>query len=201
MYVANFSDPQGKFSITMNLGLIKEHASWTIHRFNCKFRAKKIDLAKATHEDAAVLAAIAEAGDPELERARGGARDEGPSPHQHAGARPGHAARAARRSLAEQAILAELDHAFFARRHALLQTLSNLPDVLAHAATLPTLTPGDRLVLLAETCDPARRHEAQDAAAGLSDGANPILRELNACLDRRERTMEIRRTAVTPDRR
>lgn len=89
----------------------------------------------------------------------------------------------------EPTILAELDRAFFERRRALLHALP--VDLVARARQLPQLTVGDQLVLLADTCEPGRRAEAQRLASSLSEGANPVLREFNACLDTRERVQAI----------
>ena len=154
-------------------------------------RARKVRFDPADREDEMVLAAIAEAGDPVLERAAialvlAGLHDVRTDVI-------GAVTRLALRGdpSLEATVLAELDRAFFERRRALLHTLSTIPGVLARAATLPMLTAGDRLVMLADTCDPARRAEAQELASSLSDGANPILRDFNACLDRRDRSIEL----------
>ena len=87
-------------------------------------------------------------------------------------------------------MIGELDRAFFERRRALLHVLP--AELLARdPVLLPTLTAGDRLVMLADTCDPARRKEAQAVASALSDGVVPVLRAFNACLDTRERDIEL----------
>ena len=155
-------------------------------------RARALHLAPADREDAAVLAAASLVHDPVLEREAVAAVADLRNVKTDA---LGAVVRLALRAdpKLEPTILAELDRAFFERRRALLHALP--VDLVARAAQIPQLTVGDQLVLLADTCDPARRAEAQRLASSLSEGANPVLREFNACLDSRERVQAVWRRA------
>ena len=156
-------------------------------------RARKLHLDPADREDAAILAVASLVHDPELEREAVLAIPNLRAVRTDA---LGAVVRLALRADPglESTILAELDRAFFERRRALLHALP--VDLVARAASVPMLTVGDQLVLLADSCEPARRAEAQRLASSLSEGAMPVLRDFNACLDTRERAQAAWRRAL-----
>ena len=158
--------------------------AWLAKRYVA--RARQLHFAPVTREDEAVIAAASETGDPVLTKeavalVRAGVHDLATNVL-------GAVARLAMRADAanEVPILAELDRAFFERRRQLLDALGERPGVYARADSIPQLTASDRVVLLAATCDPVKRVEAQRVASQLSDGVMPLLGAFNDCLDERE---------------